>query len=92
VGHGGADVDRRGVHAAGRVGILRLPDTFTRMQASTKAVTLGVSAMMLATAAHFGDLGVSVRALTTVLFLFFHALGARPAIARDPGLPVHRDR
>lgn len=52
------------------VGVLRLPDTFTRMQAATKAVTLGVSLMMLAVATHFADASISVRTLATVLFLF----------------------
>ena len=64
------------------IGVVRLPDTFTRMQAATKAVTLGVSAMMLATAAHFADLGVTVRALTTVLFLFATAPVAAHLIGR----------
>lgn len=52
------------------VGTLRLPDTFTRMQAATKAVALGVSLMMLAVATHFADASISVRAIATVLFLF----------------------
>jgi multicomponent Na+:H+ antiporter subunit G len=64
------------------IGIVRLPDTFTRMQAATKAVTLGVSSMMLATAAHFADFGVTVRALTTVLFLFATAPVAAHLIGR----------
>jgi multicomponent Na+:H+ antiporter subunit G len=64
------------------VGIVRLPDTFTRMQAATKAVTLGVSAMMLAAASHFADFGVTVRALTTVLFLFATAPVAAHLIGR----------
>jgi multicomponent Na+:H+ antiporter subunit G len=64
------------------VGIARLPDTFTRMQAATKATTLGVSSMMLAAAAHFGDLGVTVRAAATVLFLFATAPVAAHLIGR----------
>lgn len=64
------------------VGILRLPDTFTRMQAATKAVTLGVVSMMLAAATHFADLGVTVRALTTVLFVFATAPVAAHLIGR----------
>ncbi len=55
------------------VGILRLPDTYTRLQAATKAVTLGVSSMLLGAAVHFADLHVTVRALTTVLFLLVTA-------------------
>jgi multicomponent Na+:H+ antiporter subunit G len=64
------------------VGIARLPDTFTRLQAGTKAVTLGVSAMMFAAASHFGETGVTVRAAATVLFLFATAPVAAHLIGR----------
>ena len=39
------------------VGILRMPDLFMRMSATTKSVTLGVSFSLLAVALHFNDLG-----------------------------------
>lgn len=64
------------------IGIVRLPDTFTRLQAATKAVTLGVSAIMLATATHFWEAGVTIRALTTVVFLFATAPVAAHLIGR----------
>ena len=64
------------------IGIVRLPDTFTRMQAATKAVTLGVSSMMLAAATHFADLGVTMRAATIILFLFATAPVAAHLIGR----------
>ena len=55
------------------VGVLRMPDLFTRMQAATKASTLGVTAMLLAVAAHFGELGVTTRALATSVFFLLTA-------------------
>jgi multicomponent Na+:H+ antiporter subunit G len=64
------------------VGILRLPDTYTRLQAATKAVTLGVSSMLLGAAVHFADLHVTVRAITTVLFLLVTAPIAGHLIGR----------
>jgi multicomponent Na+:H+ antiporter subunit G len=64
------------------VGILRLPDTYTRLQASTKAATLGVSSILLGAAFHFADLGVTIRAVTTILFLLATAPVAGHLIAR----------
>lgn len=39
------------------LGILRLPDVFTRMHAAGKAATLGVSCLLLAAGVYFGALG-----------------------------------
>lgn len=64
------------------IGILRLPDTYMRLQASTKAATLGVSSILLGAAFHFADLGVTVRAVTTVLFLMATAPVAGHLIGR----------
>jgi multicomponent Na+:H+ antiporter subunit G len=64
------------------VGIVRMPDLFTRMQTATKASTLGVACVMLAAAVHFGDLGSVARALLIVAFLFFTAPVAAHAIGR----------
>lgn len=64
------------------IGVLRLPDLFTRMQASTKSATLGVACMMVATITHFGDLAVGARALLVVGALFLTAPVAAHAIGR----------
>lgn len=55
------------------LGIVRMPDLFTRMQPATKAATLGVACTLLAAALHFGNLGVTTRALATILFFFLTA-------------------
>lgn len=37
------------------VGVLRMPDVFTRMQASTKASTLGLGCLLIGAALQMGD-------------------------------------
>jgi multicomponent Na+:H+ antiporter subunit G len=64
------------------IGIVRMPDLFTRMQASTKAATLGVGCVMIAAAAFFADLVTSARALLTTVFLFSTAPVAAHTIGR----------
>ncbi len=64
------------------VGILRMPDLFMRMQAATKAATLGAGCMLLAVAVHFGELTVVARALLVIAFIFLTAPVAAHMIAR----------
>ena len=52
------------------VGVLRMPDLFMRMQASTKASTLGIGCIIGAVAIHFGELSITTRAVAIVLFIF----------------------
>jgi multicomponent Na+:H+ antiporter subunit G len=55
------------------VGMLRMPDVFSRMQAATKASTLGVACILVAVAVHFNDLGITVRALAASVFFLLTA-------------------
>lgn len=64
------------------VGVLRMPDLFMRMQSATKAATLGAGASLMAVAVHFGELGVTTRALLIIAFLFLTAPVAAHVIAR----------
>jgi multicomponent Na+:H+ antiporter subunit G len=66
----------------GAVGITRMPDLFTRLQASTKAGTLGVGFIMVGAAVHFAELGVTVRSVMVIAFLFLTAPVAAHMIAR----------
>ncbi|MHC4260884.1 MAG: monovalent cation/H(+) antiporter subunit G [Planctomycetota bacterium] len=68
--------------ALGGLGMLRLPDLYLRMSASSKAATLGAALVMVAGAVHFGELDVATRALATVLFLFLTAPSAAHLIGR----------
>lgn len=88
------------------VGVVKLPDLFTRMQASTKSATLGVGCTLLAAAVHSGEVGVVTHALLVASFLFLTAPIAAHMIARaayNVGVPLwegtridelraHRDR
>ena len=64
------------------IGILRMPDLYTRMQASAKAGTLGVACIILATAAHFASLGVGVKVVMILVFIFLTTPAAAHLIAR----------
>ncbi len=59
----------------GALGLVRLPDFFARLHAPTKASTLGIGAMLIASSLHFslrsGD--VSLHELLILLFLFITA-------------------
>jgi multicomponent Na+:H+ antiporter subunit G len=55
------------------VGIVRMPDLFTRMHVATKSATLGVGCVLSAVAVYFGDVGVFTRALLVILFFFLTA-------------------
>ena len=50
------------------IGLLRLPDLYTRMHAASKAGTLGSCAVLLALAVHADDPAISLRALAGVVF------------------------
>lgn len=65
------------------VGVLRMPDLFMRMSASTKSSTVGTSCVLLAAALYFGeDLGSTSRIVATILFLFITAPAAAHMIGR----------
>ena len=51
------------------VGIVRMPDLFARMQASSKAATLGAIFILGGSALFFVDVALAVRALLIALFL-----------------------
>ncbi|MBN1668320.1 MAG: monovalent cation/H(+) antiporter subunit G [Anaerolineales bacterium] len=64
------------------IGLLRMPDLFLRMSAATKASTLGVGFILLAAAIYFDELGVTSRALATIVFVLLTAPIAAHRIAR----------
>ncbi|HUG91086.1 MAG TPA: monovalent cation/H(+) antiporter subunit G [Planctomycetaceae bacterium] len=73
------------------LGVVRMPDLFTRMQAATKSSTLGVGCILLAVAVHFDELGVTTQALLTIAFLLLTAPIAAHMIARSAyivGVPL----
>jgi multicomponent Na+:H+ antiporter subunit G len=64
------------------IGLLKMPDIYMRMSATTKAATLGVGAVLLGTAFFFADLGVASRAGIIILFLLLTAPVAAHMIGR----------
>jgi multicomponent Na+:H+ antiporter subunit G len=55
------------------LGMVRMPDVYSRMQSATKASTLGVGCLMLAVAVDFADLAITTRAVLIVAFVFLTA-------------------
>jgi multicomponent Na+:H+ antiporter subunit G len=64
------------------VGVVRMPDLFLRMSATSKSATLGVACVLLAAAVHFNDFGITTRAVATIAFLFLTAPVAAHRIGR----------
>jgi multicomponent Na+:H+ antiporter subunit G len=64
------------------LGVLRLPDVFTRMHASTKAGTLGSAFILAGAAVHFGTLPIAAKVILTILFLLLTAPIASHMIGR----------
>lgn len=52
------------------IGLLRLPDLLTRAHALTKAMTLGISLLLLAFGLHHATAAAGFKALLTIFFLF----------------------
>ena len=60
----------------GTVGLIRLPDVYNRMHATSKATTLGAASLFLAGAAYFGPSeagGAGLTSLVGIVFLFITA-------------------
>ena len=58
----------------GALGLARLPDFYTRLHAPTKATTLGVGSLLIASAIYFSTQGpgVSLHEILVTLFLFIN--------------------
>jgi len=58
----------------GSLGLARLPDFYTRLHGPTKATTLGVGSILIASALHFSRQGsLSLHEVLVTLFLFITA-------------------
>jgi multicomponent Na+:H+ antiporter subunit G len=64
------------------LGMLRLPDTLTRMHAATKAGTLGTGLILIAVAAFYQEIGITLRSLIAIVFLLLTAPVAAHLIGR----------
>jgi multicomponent Na+:H+ antiporter subunit G len=64
------------------IGLLRMPDVFTRMQASTKASTLGLGCLLIGAALQLGDVGSLIRVASIGAFILLTTSVAAHVIAR----------
>ena len=64
------------------LGVIRFPDLYMRVSASTKASTLGAGFSLLSLAIYFGELGITMRSLATITFLVVTAPVAAHLISR----------
>lgn len=64
------------------VGVLRMPDVFTRMQASTKASTLGLGCLLIGAVLQMGDFAALIRAASIGGFILLTTPVAGLVIAR----------
>ena len=73
------------------LGLVRMPDLFLRMSASTKAATLGLGCTLLGVALFFGDFATFIRAGSIIIFLLLTAPVAAHLIGRaayQDGVPL----
>ena len=68
------------------VGVCRMPDVFTRMQASTKASTLGLGCLLAALAVRHPDVSIVMRALSIGAFMMLTTAVSAHVIARAAAL------
>ncbi|WP_322807752.1 monovalent cation/H(+) antiporter subunit G [Thermanaerothrix sp.] len=64
------------------LGVLRMPDLYTRMSATSKAATLGSGLVMLAAAVYFSEFSITVRVLAIIVFLLLTVPVAAHMIGR----------
>ncbi len=78
----------------GTVGLLRLPNVYNRMHATSKATTLGAASIFLGAAVHFGPHGAGLVSLVGIVFLFLTAPTGAHMISRSAhrmGVPFLED-
>lgn len=68
--------------SVGVVGLVRLPDVYNRMHATSKASTLGAASIFLAGGVHFNFEGAGLVSLVGILFLFLTAPTGAHMISR----------
>lgn len=64
------------------VGIVKMPDLYTRMHASSKAASLGVCLVLIAAAFHFQQVEAATKVLITIFFIFLTAAVAAHLLGR----------
>ena len=66
----------------GCLGLIRLPDIYNRLQASTKCVTFGTCSILFGTFLILGFTGAGIKALLCIVFIALTAPVSAHALAR----------
>jgi multicomponent Na+:H+ antiporter subunit G len=72
------------------IGLIKMPDVYLRMSASTIAATFGVSSMLIGVAIHFGTTGMAFHVAGVIVFLILtvpvgaHMIGRASHINKLP--------
>ena len=66
----------------GCIGLVRLPDVYNRIQASTKCVTVGTSLILLGSLVLLGTLPAAVKGAICIAFVLVASATAAHALAR----------
>ena len=66
----------------GCIGLVRMPDIYNRLQASTKCVTLGTCGILLGVLVKFGFSAAGVKSLLCIIFIILTSPVAAHALAR----------
>jgi multicomponent Na+:H+ antiporter subunit G len=69
----------------GTVGLLRLPNVYNRLHATSKATTLGAASLFLAGFVYYGPQGAGLVSLVGIVFLFLTAPTGSHMISRAAG-------
>jgi multicomponent Na+:H+ antiporter subunit G len=68
--------------SVGTLGLIRLPDVYNRMHATSKAATLGAASIFLAGFVYYGPQGAGLVSLVGIVFLFVTAPTGAHMISR----------
>jgi len=66
----------------GCIGLVRMPDIYNRLQASTKCVTLGTCGILFGVFLRFGFTASGIKAILCIIFLLLTSPVAAHALAR----------
>jgi len=66
----------------GCLGLVRLPDVYTRLQAATKSVTMGTCSILFGTFLIVGTTGAGLKCLLCIAFILLTSPVAAHAVAR----------
>jgi len=75
---------------AAAIGVLRLPDLYSRMHAASKAGTVGSGLLLLAAGTYSGEFAIFARALAGIVFLLLTAPVAAHLLAKAAHATGHK--